>query len=198
MKSIKIDVVVHHPALIEVLRDLPGLDLTQARVIPNATPEDIEGKTVVGVLPMRLAALAHRYFELTLDLPPNLWGKELSTDQVREHLEGLEEYIVIRKSQQQILALLQGDDLNWMGLQLYKAPQGATRKILEEGTIEQVAFPKIPFGIISFSPAGFYRSGDGVEGAIVPRIEDAGVHGPLTSRLRTKAIQRCDPPRRAG
>ncbi len=47
---VKVDVVVtRHPALLEVLRELPGLDLSEARVIAHAAPEDVEGHELVEV-----------------------------------------------------------------------------------------------------------------------------------------------------
>lgn len=159
---VKVDVVVtHHPALLEVLRELPGLDLSGARVIAPATPEDVEGRVVVGVLPMRLAALTSRYLELSLDLPPELRGKELTADEVREHLEGLEEYIVIRRGSQQILAVLQGDDLAWVGVSLYKAPQGAARRVLSGAEVENLPYEQLPHGLVRYSMAGLYRRDEG-------------------------------------
>lgn len=54
----------------------------------HASPDDIEGKHVIGVLPMRLAALACKVTEIALDLPPDMRGKELDVNPVREYATG--------------------------------------------------------------------------------------------------------------
>lgn len=50
-------VVTRHPALVAYLRKI-GLIGADAHVISHATPEDVAGKDVIGVLPLRLATLA--------------------------------------------------------------------------------------------------------------------------------------------
>jgi len=84
-------IVTRHPALVEVLREDFRID---GPVIAHATADDVRGKRVVGVLPLHLAAAAESVTEVTLNLPPELRGKELTTDQVRQHLVGLSTYRV--------------------------------------------------------------------------------------------------------
>ena len=86
-------VVTRHPALVAVLREEFGLG-EDVRVLTHATVEDVEGAHVFGVLPLRLAAKAALLTEVSLNLPPELRGVELSVDQVREHLASLETYEV--------------------------------------------------------------------------------------------------------
>jgi CRISPR-associated protein Csx16 len=145
---IKVDLLVtRHKALAEVLRERPELDLSEAKVIDHATAADVEGKVVVGVLPLRLAALTRRFFELSLDLPADLRGKELTADQLRQYMTGLEEYLVVRCATQQLVVALQGDDLNWVGYSLHKAPRGAVQQSLESGTTG-FPYPKVPSGYL--------------------------------------------------
>lgn len=77
-------VVTRHPALVEFLRE-QGVLTAGARVVAHATPEDVAGQHVVGVLPLRLAALAASVTEVPLNLPAELRGQELSLEQVRQY-----------------------------------------------------------------------------------------------------------------
>ena len=56
------------------------------------------GDTVLGTLPINLVAEVNarggRYFHLTLELPAEARGKELSTETMREYGARLEEYYV--------------------------------------------------------------------------------------------------------
>jgi hypothetical protein len=84
-------IVTRHAALVEVLAEDYGY---VGPVLAHATAADVRGKCVVGVLPLHLAAAAESVTEVTLNLPPELRGKELSVDQVRQHLIGLSTYRV--------------------------------------------------------------------------------------------------------
>jgi len=86
----RILIVTRHPALVQVLA---GLGIT-GRVIAHVTPADVTGMDVYGVLPYRLAALASSFTEITLDLPPELRGVELSAEQIRAHMGALTTYTV--------------------------------------------------------------------------------------------------------
>lgn len=61
------------------------------------------GDTVIGVLPVNLAAevcaRGGRFFALSLDLPPEARGRELSADELEQFGARLEEYCVVRKRQ---------------------------------------------------------------------------------------------------
>lgn len=76
-------VVTRHPALVAYLEEI-GLIQPGAVVIAQATPEQIRGQHVVGVLPIPLAALCEKVTMVPLDVPAELRGKELSLQQVRE------------------------------------------------------------------------------------------------------------------
>lgn len=76
-------VVTRHPALIKFL-EKQGLVNEKTPVISHATADDIEGKHVIGVLPMRYAAMALTITEVPLNIPAELRGKELSLEQVEK------------------------------------------------------------------------------------------------------------------
>lgn len=86
-------VVTRHPALVELLRER-GLINADARVIAHATPADVTGKHVIGVLPLRLAALARSVTEVPLNIPAELRGVELSLETLRGLAGPAEHYVV--------------------------------------------------------------------------------------------------------
>lgn len=72
-----------------------------AEVIGHFDPECTnEGDTVIGTLPINLAAAVFknggRYLHLTLDLTPEDRGRELTADRMAELGARLEEYAVVR------------------------------------------------------------------------------------------------------
>lgn len=76
-------VVTRHPALVALLVER-GLVKEDVEVISHATPEQVAGKDVIGVLPLNLAALAASVTEVPLALTPELRGKELDLEILRE------------------------------------------------------------------------------------------------------------------
>jgi len=86
-------VVTRHPALVQFLAST-GIISEGVLVISHATPEDVAGKRVIGVLPMHLAVLAASVVEVPMDLPADLRGVELTLDQVRAYARPAAEYIV--------------------------------------------------------------------------------------------------------
>ena len=86
-------IITRHPALVNVLRDLVP-ELADAEVVAQATPEQVSGKHVYGVLPLHLAALADKVTTVSLNLPAALRGVELTEDQVRQHMSSLETFRV--------------------------------------------------------------------------------------------------------
>ena len=88
-------VVTRHQALVAYLQEI-GLIPGEVAVIPHATPEDIRGKHVIGVLPLRLAAEAETVTEVPLDLPAELRGQELTLEQIRQHAGQPQTYKVQR------------------------------------------------------------------------------------------------------
>lgn len=76
-------IVTRHPALVQYLHET-GIASPEATVISHATEEDIRGKDVIGVLPLRLAAIARTVTEIPLALEPEDRGKGLDIDRIRE------------------------------------------------------------------------------------------------------------------
>lgn len=77
-------VVTRHAALIDYLVEInvipPGTPY-----ITHASPEQLQGHHVIGVLPLHLAACCDRVTEIPLTLPPELRGRELTLDEVRQY-----------------------------------------------------------------------------------------------------------------
>jgi putative CRISPR-associated protein (TIGR02620 family) len=74
-------VVTRHEGLVAYLRR-EGLIPPDARVIAHASPEDVRGQHVIGVLPLHLAALAASVTEVPLALRPEDRGRDLDADEV--------------------------------------------------------------------------------------------------------------------
>lgn len=92
----KIDLVVtRHPGLVEFLRER-GLCTPDVTVISHASPEDVRGKHVCGVLPHSLSCLCESFTEVPLALPAELRGVELSVQQMRQYAGEPVTYIVRR------------------------------------------------------------------------------------------------------
>ena len=74
-------VVTRHKALVQFLvkRKMIGANTP---IIAHATEKDVRDKDVIGVLPLRLAALAASVTEVPMDIPAELRGQELSLEQV--------------------------------------------------------------------------------------------------------------------
>lgn len=70
-------IVTRHPALLQYLVN-KGYANPDTPVISHATPADVEGKHVLGVLPLSLAAFAASVTEVPLSLTPDMRGRELS------------------------------------------------------------------------------------------------------------------------
>lgn len=75
-------VVTRHPALVQLLEER-GLVPAGTPVISHATPDDVRGRDVIGVLPLSLAALAASVTEVPLSLTPDMRGKELDLETLR-------------------------------------------------------------------------------------------------------------------
>ncbi|WP_172202826.1 CRISPR-associated protein Csx16 [Niveibacterium sp. COAC-50] len=94
----RIWIVTRHPGAVEWLqRKGIVVDGLVAHVDPAVLRA---GDTVVGILPVQLAAriceAGGRYLHLSLDVPPALRGKELTADEMDALNPRLEEYIVAR------------------------------------------------------------------------------------------------------
>lgn len=91
-------VVTRHQGLVDFLIH-EGIIPEGVRVVAHATAEDVQYKHVIGILPLRLAALAASVTEATLELPLELRGAELTEAQVRECYRGLATYTVAARGQ---------------------------------------------------------------------------------------------------
>jgi hypothetical protein len=69
--------ITRHPAMVEHLRSV-GLIGAYTSVVEHATPEEVRGEWVVGVLPLALAALAEQVTEVPLHIPEEWTGRELT------------------------------------------------------------------------------------------------------------------------
>ena len=76
-------VITRHPALVEYLLEI-GLITPETPVISHASPEQVQGKDVIGVLPLSLAKFTRSVTEIPLALSPEDRGKELSIERLRE------------------------------------------------------------------------------------------------------------------
>lgn len=83
-------IVTRHTALVDFLRE-QGIE---GDVVSHASEETVKGKHVFGVLPMRLAALCGRFTEVTLQIPAELRGKELSLQDINACNPVLTDWIV--------------------------------------------------------------------------------------------------------
>ena len=88
-------VVTRHQSLVDYLREQNVID-DSATVIAHATPENVTDKNVIGVLPHSLSCLTASFTEVPLDLPPELRGKELTLEQMRQYAKPPVTYNVTR------------------------------------------------------------------------------------------------------
>ena len=78
-------VVTRHQSLVDYLIEQGIVSQEEGfEVITHATPEDVKGKDVIGVLPLSLACLANTITEVPLKLTPEDRGKELTLARVKE------------------------------------------------------------------------------------------------------------------
>lgn len=75
-------VITRHPGLVQYLMEI-GLADSGTEVLAHATPENVRGKHVCGVLPHSLSCLTSGFTEVPLSLPAELRGVELTVEQVR-------------------------------------------------------------------------------------------------------------------
>jgi putative CRISPR-associated protein (TIGR02620 family) len=84
-------IVTRHAGLVQFLNEM-GIT---GEVIGHATADNVRGKEVIGVLPLHLAALTESITSVDMELPPELRGVELSSEQVRKHFVRLTTYKVM-------------------------------------------------------------------------------------------------------
>ena len=76
-------VVTRHQGLVEYLLER-GIITRDVPVISHATPDQVRGKDVIGVLPPHLSCLTRSVTKIPLNLTPQMRGMELSVDDVRK------------------------------------------------------------------------------------------------------------------
>lgn len=90
--------VTRHPGAVDWARQI-GLRFDQH--VPHLDVRDIQpGDTVIGSLPVHLAAevcgRGARYFNLSIDLPHSMRGRELAATELQSVNARLEEFCVVR------------------------------------------------------------------------------------------------------
>jgi putative CRISPR-associated protein (TIGR02620 family) len=88
-------IITRHPGLVQVLHELAP-ETIGAPILDRADPSQIQGKHVYGVLPLTLACLASKVTNVTLNVPQELRGMELTAEQVREFMTELETFEVTK------------------------------------------------------------------------------------------------------
>lgn len=86
-------VVTRHKALVAVL-EKKGLITEGTPVLEHVTADEVRGKHVVGVLPLSLAAEAASVTEVTLKVPLECRGKELSEEELEQFFVGVATFVV--------------------------------------------------------------------------------------------------------
>jgi CRISPR-associated protein Csx16 len=82
----------HHPELAKT-----------CEYVTQATPSDLEGKIVVGTLPVNLAALCREYWNLDMQIPLDTRGKELTREDMEKFGAKLTRYKVLSSKDLDIL-----------------------------------------------------------------------------------------------
>lgn len=91
--ALSILVVTRHLGLFQFLREECSLP-AWAEVVSHVSPEEVQGKHVIGVLPHHLSSAASQYTEIPLILHPEMRGKELSAEEVKKAAQPPRTYIV--------------------------------------------------------------------------------------------------------
>ena len=86
-------IVTRHPALLAYLVER-GLAAADVEVRQHVVESDVEGRDVIGVLPMHLAARCASVTVVDLDIPADQRGAELSLQQIREMVRSVTRYVV--------------------------------------------------------------------------------------------------------
>ena len=89
-------ITTRHPALVQLLSER-GIITGDEAVMAHATPDDVMGRHVVGVLPLSLAALAASVTEVPLALAPEDRGRELGIERLREVAGDAVTYVVAER-----------------------------------------------------------------------------------------------------
>ena len=107
-------IITRHEALVQYLYEegiIPeGQTYVWKKHVAFGESDELVGKVVYGVLPMHLAALTREYVNVPLDIPPEMRGKELSIEEIRQFAKPVEHYEVrlVRRGCTDILSRRQG------------------------------------------------------------------------------------------
>lgn len=88
-------VITRHQGLVDYLIEKKIVN-EGVEVLDHATPKNVRGRHVVGVLPHSLSCLTASFTEVPLFLPAELRGKELSVEQVRKYAQPAVTYVIRR------------------------------------------------------------------------------------------------------
>jgi len=88
-------IVTRHQGLVEYLR-AEGIVSDDTPVLSHVTEENVREKSVIGVLPVSLAAAAASLTVIPLDVPEGVRGWELDEDGVRKYARAPETFDVRR------------------------------------------------------------------------------------------------------
>jgi len=89
-------IVTRHQGLVDLAKRM-GLATDGCPVLAHASADDVRGKTVLGVLPLHLAAEARAVVSIDLDLPQHLRGTDLSAEEMLQYVKGVSVYRVTRE-----------------------------------------------------------------------------------------------------
>ena len=84
-------IITRHKGLVEYLAQQ---GIKGAVVLSHATEKDVTGRDVIGVLPLRLACLTQRFVEVSLTIPLELRGVEMTLEQIKSCKPVLQEYVI--------------------------------------------------------------------------------------------------------
>jgi len=88
-------VISRHPAFVEYIKEQELVKDGKYIVIPHATDDDVKNKDVItSGLPLHLAAMAKSVTVVSLNLPPELRGKELTVADMKKYTTGIKTFIV--------------------------------------------------------------------------------------------------------
>ena len=87
-------VITRHKALLAYLLDKDIIKEGEYKLIEHADYKDVEGRDVIGVLPLQLASYAKSVTEVPLKLTPEMRGKELTFEEVEKVASEPVQYIV--------------------------------------------------------------------------------------------------------
>lgn len=67
---------------------------SSTRVIAQATPKDLTGNRIIGILPVDLAALCGEYWALNMRIPAEMRGKELTCEDMERFGCSIKRFLV--------------------------------------------------------------------------------------------------------